>query len=223
MTNLKIRKTLVALLFGMTAVLNSCVQEDWYELYDMDDVALSIRRKKNKSDIDFESNKNRQYFSNTCFIVAATCAGGNITLDNYLSNLDWFMTTYRYVSGINDTNRHYIVTTILGATASEAKNLANAQEMKGLLEHVTGYEYNYSPNTSMTDIISSISSRKEEGGYSDNNYVIDCDTENGGHVANYDPNSPNIIAHPSISGLSFPSGITSYVGYFYPNGPLRDN
>lgn len=57
MTNLKIRKTLVALLFGMTAVLNSCVQEDWYELYDMDDVALSIRRKKNKSDIDFESNK----------------------------------------------------------------------------------------------------------------------------------------------------------------------
>ena len=223
MTKLKIRKTLVALLFGMTAVLNSCVQEDWYELYDMDDVALSIRRKKNKSDIDFESNKNRQYFSNTCFIVAATCAGGNITLDNYLSNLDWFMTTYRYVSGINDNNRHYIVTTILGATASEAKNLANAQEMKGLLEHVTGYAYNYSPNTSMTDIISSISSRKEEGGYSDNNYVIDCDTENGGHVANYDHNSSNIITHPNISGLSFPSAITSYAGYFYPNGSLREH
>lgn len=51
MTNLKIRKTLVALLFGMTAVLNSCVQEDWYELYEEDDLTLSIGRRKNKSDV----------------------------------------------------------------------------------------------------------------------------------------------------------------------------
>lgn len=98
MTNLKIKKTLVALLFGMTAVLNSCVQEDWYELYeDSFSSDYSMARKKQTKDafvnyscgvcaVAFVKNDCRRNIESTLSSVVQKCNSLGFSTEGELDN-----------------------------------------------------------------------------------------------------------------------------------------
>lgn len=227
MTNLKIRKTLVALLFGMTAVLNSCVQEDWYELYDVDETPLSniARRKRKNKDIILGGVEQSGPYSKTCFIaVAAYYKTDKSTSGNFLSNyyLIFDNLVVSYYNGHKPLNysRSYEANYWFG---EQNKSISNSK-FPDFMSTYAGKSYTFvssnNGNTfNMETLCTYIENHKASNNLVNNDYIIGGIAESGDHIAIYsgysiiDGNYQIITTDP---GFSTSQQMISVDGVFIP-------